>query len=113
MNKSPPRKIAFGDVAFAPRFEHGEHCSVGVVCGTEMGGELGTGFARFDKARIPWMTRYDEVVLVLDGELIVHIGGIAHQLRKHDTLWIPEGTSLIYEAADALVYYAIHPVNWS
>jgi ethanolamine utilization protein EutQ len=113
MSKSPPRGIPFDGVAFTPRFEHGENCSVGVVCGTEMGGELGTGFARFDKARIPWTTRYDEVVLVLDGVLTVHIDGAAHRLGKHDCLWIPEGTALVYESGDALVYYAIHPVNWS
>lgn len=113
MSKSPPRSIPFDAVTFTPRFEHGENCAVGVVCGPEMGGELGTGFARFDKARIPWTTRYDEVVLVLDGVLTVHIDGTAHRLGKRDSLWIPEGTPLVYESAGALVYYAIHPVNWS
>lgn len=113
MSKSPARRIPFDAVAFTPRFEHGAHCAVGVVCGTETGGELGTGFARFDKARIPWTTRYDEVVLVLEGVLTVHIDETAHRLGKHDSLWIPEGTSLVYESTDALVHYAIHPVNWS
>jgi hypothetical protein len=41
--------------------------------------------------------------------------GLAYEQEPsaRDSLWIPEGTALVYESADALVYYAIHPVNWS
>ena len=77
-----------------------------------MGGELGTGFAKFLNASIPWTTRYDEVILVLEGEMTIEIAGEAHRLVKHDCMWIPEGTALVYKAAEALAYYAIHPVDW-
>lgn len=112
MTKAPPQKIAFADLGFQPRFEHGDTCKVAGIAGEGMGTELGGGFARFGGARIPWTTRYDELVLVLEGEFTVHAGGKAHKLEPRDTMWIPGGTELVYEADDALVFFAIHPANW-
>jgi len=111
MSKATPRVIAFKDIAFVPRFEHGDACTIGEVVGAREGTELGTGFARMMGARIPWTTSYDEVLTVLEGELDVHAGGQIHHLGPRDSMWIPSGTKLIYEAQDALVHYAIHPVS--
>ena len=112
MSKSPPKAIRFKDIKFAPRFEYGDVCKIGVVCGGDLGTELGTGFARMTGARIPWTVKYDEVLTVIEGSLKVHAGGKVHELRARDSMWIPNGTALVYEAEDALVHYAIHPVNF-
>jgi len=30
-----------------------------------------------------------------------------------DTVWLPEGTELTYEAENALIVWAIHPADWA
>jgi ethanolamine utilization protein EutQ len=111
MAKAEPRLFPFAEIAFLPRFAHGEECSVGAVCGANLGSELGTGFARMTGARIPWTITYDEVLTVIEGELTVHAGGRVHRLGPKDSMWLPAGTELVYEARDALVHYAVHPVT--
>ena len=113
MAKKPPETIGFDAVAFNPRFENGDQCQIGSVVSGEHGGELGAGFARLTKAHIPWTIKYDEVLLCVEGELKVHCGGKVHELKPKDCLWLPSGTELVYEADDALVFFAIHPVNWA
>ena len=111
MSKAELKIIAFDKINFVPRFEHGDVCKIGETVGAAQGTELGTGFARMEGARIPWTTSYDEVLTVIEGALTVHAGGKAHRLGPRDSLWIPNGTELIYEAEHALVHYAIHPVS--
>jgi ethanolamine utilization protein EutQ len=111
VSKATIRVIAFKDIAFVPRFEHGDVCTIGEVVGAREGTELGTGFARMTGARIPWTTSYDEVLTVIEGNLQLRAGGAVHRLGPRDSIWIPSGTELIYEAEDALVHYAIHPVG--
>jgi hypothetical protein len=72
-------------------------------------GVLSTGFVRMKNAHIPWKIFYDEVLIVLEGELRVHANDDIHELSKYDSLWLPAGTDLIYEAKEALITYAIHP----
>ena len=66
-----PRHIAFNELPFRPRFAYGEQAEVAVVTGSEDGTALGSGFARFLRATIPWTVQYDEVLLVLEGEVTV------------------------------------------
>lgn len=111
MSEQQPKTIRFDDIAFRPRFAYGEMCTIGETVGKECGGRIGAGFARMTGAHIPWTVTYDEVLTVLEGRLRVHAGGAVHDLGPRDTLWIPSGTELVYEAEDALVHYAIHPVT--
>jgi len=104
--------MRFDRLAFAPRFEYGEMAEVAGLCGAEDGSELGVGWGRFREARIPWTIRYDEVLTVFDGELRVHIGAEVHVLGPRDSIWLPAGTALVYQAQAALVHFAIHPSGW-
>ncbi len=79
--------------------------------GTENGSELGFGFVRLTKARIPWTIKYDEVLFVIIGTLRVRTGGRTLELGPHDSIFLPAGTELVYEADDALVTYAIQPAS--
>ena len=108
-----PKLVAFAGLKFQPRFDYGEMAQVVEVSGTSMDTELGTGFARMVQADIPWTVRYDEVIMVLEGELSVVTGGETLKAGPKDSLWLPAGTELRYQAQDALVFYAIHPANWA
>ena len=110
--KSAVRIVAFDDIEFAPRFEYGEMADVAGVCGADDGSELGVGWGRLHNARIPWTIRYDEVLTVFEGGLLLHVDSEVHRLQVRDCIWLPAGTELVYEADSALVHFAIHPSSW-
>jgi ethanolamine utilization protein EutQ len=113
MERTEPRAIAFGDLDFVPRFEHGDMAQLAEVCGTKDGTALGVGFARLTGARIEWTVRYDEVLIVIEGHLTVRIEGETIEAGPRDSVWLPKNTPLTYEAEDALIAYAIHPADWA
>jgi len=111
--KAPPRRISIGDLTFQPRFAYGDQAEVTVVTGDGDGTVLGTGYARFVDAAIPWTVRYDEVILVLEGTFSVETPEGTLTAGPHDCIWLPDGTDVVYRAESALVFYAIHPANWA
>ena len=110
MSRQPVTVMSFNDVQFVPRFAYGDRCAIGETAGRDMGGELGTGFARMKDAWIPWTITYDEVLTVIEGSLRLHANGEVHELGPLDSIWLPKGTALVYETPSALLHYAIHPV---
>ena len=108
-----PRVHRFEALVFEPRFEYGDMASLAETCGAGDGSELGTGWCRLERARIPWTIRYDEVLTVIEGTLWLHAGGAVHELGPRDSIILHAGTELIYEAESALLHYAIHPSNWA
>jgi ethanolamine utilization protein EutQ len=106
------RLVPFAGLSFVPRAEGGDVAWLAEISGTKEGTELGTGLARLRKARLSWTVRYDEVLIVLEGELTVHVGGEVLVARRHDAVWLPAGSAVIYEAEETLIAYAIHPVDW-
>ena len=111
-DKAPLRAMRFAQLEFSARIEYGEMAQVAGVCGADDGSELGVGWGRLQQARIPWTTHYDEVLTVFEGELRLHSGGEIHVLGARDSIWLPAGTELVYEADSALIHFAIHPSNW-
>ena len=111
--KAAPRRMALDELAFAPRFAYGEQCQIAGATGTDDGTTLGTGFARFSGAAIPWTIKYDEVLLVIEGRLEVETESGTFALGPRDSLWLPVGTALTYRSESALVFYAIHPSDWA
>jgi len=111
--KTKPQVKSFADQVFSPRFEYGEMAQVNVLTGPEDATKLGTGFARFSNAEIPWTVRYDEVILVLEGSLTIKTCEGDLHAGAHDAIWLPNGTELTYVSESALVFYAIEPANWA
>ena len=112
-NKGIPKVSRFKDLVFRPRFAYGEMSQVAEVVGAEQGSELGFGFTRLTKARIPWTIKYDEVLFVIAGQLRVRTGGRTLELGPHDSVFLAAGSELIYETDDALIAYAIQPASAS
>lgn len=107
------RTVRFEELGFSPRFAYGDQAEVVEVTGTGDGTVLGTGFGRFTNAEIPWTTKYDEVLLVVEGEVTVRTPSGDLTAGANDCIWLPNGTELTYVAKSALVFYAIHPSNWT
>jgi len=110
--KAALRVERFDELEFVPRFEYGEMAQMAETCGDKDGTELGTGWGRLENARIPWTISYDEVLTVIEGGLRLHANGQVYELGPRDSIWLPSGTELIYEAQSALLHYAIHPSRW-
>ena len=109
--KALPRLRRFEELEFVPRFEHGDMAQLAEICGAGDGTPLGVGMARMSGARMDWTVTYDEVLIVLSGQLTVRTGDGVMVAGPHDSVWLPAGTSLTYEAEDCVVAYAIHPAG--
>jgi ethanolamine utilization protein EutQ len=113
MTKAKPRVMKWTNADFQPRFEYGDQAQAAHLCGEVDGSELGAGLVRLTDARIPWTVRYDEVVLVLEGTFTARTQDAVLTAGPLDSIWLPAGTKLTYEAESALLFYAIHPSNWA
>ncbi|MGB5214212.1 MAG: hypothetical protein WBN88_11300 [Anderseniella sp.] len=111
--KSPARLVKFTDLEFEPRAEGGDQAQLANICSSADGSELGCGMARLRKARLEWTVKYDEVLHVVEGQVKVHTPDGVLTVNSKDSIWLPAGTPLVYEAEDALVFFAIHPANWA
>ena len=75
---------------------------------------LGAGVERLEKTRLEWTVTYDEVLFIREGRLTVHSGGQRYDCVAGDIVWLPNGTTLIYDAPEACEYfYALWPVDWA
>ncbi|MFU1478757.1 ethanolamine utilization protein EutQ [Roseovarius sp. C7] len=110
---SQPRSIPFDSLTFVPRFAYGEMAQAAEVAGSVDDTELGAGFVRMSRADIPWQIKYDEVILVLEGEIEVVTEAGVLSAGPRDCLWLPKGTELRYRSDEALVFYAITPADWA
>jgi ethanolamine utilization protein EutQ len=111
--KAQAQVMPFEGQTFSPRFEHGDMAQVTEVTGTSIGTRLGSGFGRFTNAKFPWIVQYDEVLLVLEGQLTVRTEAGDLTAGPKDCIWLPKGTSVTYVAERALLFYAIEPANWA
>ena len=111
--KSPPRVVKGNDLTFTPRFAYGDMAQVAQISGAEDGSKLGSGFVRMTNAKIPWTVGYDEIILVLEGELTISTDQGDLMAGPQDSIWLPTGTKLTYIAQNALLFYAIEPSDWA
>lgn len=109
--KTPHRFIPKEELNFVPRKEEGQSAQLAEICGQKDGTPLGVGIVNLEGAYIRWTITYDEVLVVLEGNMTVHIGEESFPLGVHDSIWLPEGTNLIYEAEKALVLYSTYPAQ--
>ena len=75
---------------------------------------LGAGIEILENVRLPWTVTYDEVLFIKEGAMTVHAGGRAIACAEGDIVWLPAGTSLVYDAPERCAYfYALYPVDWA
>ena len=73
---------------------------------------LGAGVGVFEGCSVPWTPDYDEVLFILDGELRLRVGEKVYVAGSGDTVWIPEGTAVVYDSPGRTTFfYAVCPVQ--
>lgn len=83
------------------------------VVGAEDGSSMGAGFMQWENAFFPWTLNYDEVDLVLDGELHIRQGDETLVGRPGDLLFIPKGSSIEFGTPSKVRFlYVAWPANW-
>ena len=86
---------------------------IGRDVGAELSRDMGTNLAVFENCNLEWTTRYDEYLYCLEGNLTIRTETDSPTLEPGDSIWIPDGTWMVYEAAaKAVAAVAVYPVDW-
>ena len=81
---------------------------------TSFSTRLGAGIGVFRDCSLAWTVTYDEVLFILEGQFRLKTKDGTFHAGPGDTLWIPEGTWLVYEAdAPVTFFYAVAPIDSS
>jgi len=81
---------------------------------TSFSQRLGAGIGVFQDCAMEWTVSYDEVLFILEGEFRLKTHEGTFHAGPGDTLWIPEGTWMVYTAdAPVTFFYAVAPADRS
>lgn len=103
-----------GSVKFG-RFDGAEpHCIGLTDLVTEQdGSSMAAGFMQWENAFFPWTLNYDEVDMVLEGELHVRHEGETMIAKAGDVMFIPKGSSIEFGTPSTVRFlYVAWPANW-
>ncbi len=94
----------------------GEENQVGIVdvVTSEDGSRIAAGFMNWENCFFPWTLTYDEVNIVLEGELHIRCEGQTLVAKAGDVFFIPENSSIEFGTPTHVrMFYVAYPANWS
>ena len=75
---------------------------------------MGAGYMSLDKGEMQWTLTYDEIDIVLEGELVITRGSEQVRGRAGDVIYIPKGSSITFGTPNWTRFvYVVFPVNWN
>ena len=75
---------------------------------------MGTGYMSLDKGEMQWTLTYDEIDIVLEGELVITRGNEQVRGKTGDVIYVPKGSSITFGTPNwARFVYVVFPVNWN
>jgi ethanolamine utilization protein EutQ len=75
---------------------------------------MGAGYMSLDKGEMQWTLSYDEIDIVLEGELVITRGNEQVRGKTGDVIYIPKGSSITFGTPNwARFVYVVFPVNWN
>ena len=75
---------------------------------------MGAGYMSLDKGEMQWTLTYDEVDIVLEGELVITRGNEQVRGKTGDVIYIPKGSSITFGTPNWTKFvYVVFPVNWN
>lgn len=115
----PPLKVVHLSNVQVERFIEGKTTSgtnvwrKDVVAGRDRS-PMRTGYMSLDKGEMQWTLAYDEIDIVLEGELVITRGGEQVRGKTGDVIYIPKGSSITYGTPSWTRFvYVVFPVNWN
>jgi ethanolamine utilization protein EutQ len=115
----PPLKVVRGANVQLERFLEGEstpgtNVQLKDVVVTQDRSPMGAGYMSLDKGEMKWTLTYDEVDIVLEGELVITRGSEQVRGGPGDTIYIPKGSSITFGTPSHTRFvYVVFPVNWN
>lgn len=75
---------------------------------------MGTGYMSLDKGEMLWTLTYDEIDIVLEGELVITRGDEQVRGKTGDVIYISKGSSITFGTPSWTRFvYVVFPVNWN
>lgn len=75
---------------------------------------MAAGYMTLDRVEFAWTLNYDEVDVVLEGELVITRGSEMVRAGVGDCIFIPKGSSITFGTpSHARFMYIAFPANWS
>lgn len=75
---------------------------------------ISAGLLKIVGSKFPWTLLYDEIDMVLEGELSITINGVKRTAKAGDVLYVPKNSEVIWGADEyAKVFYVTYPANWA
>ncbi|XIX52584.1 ethanolamine utilization acetate kinase EutQ [Escherichia coli] len=108
-------KVIDGSSVKFGRFDGAQPHCVGLtdlVTGDD-GSSMTAGFMQWENAFFPWTLNYDEIDMVLEGELHVRHEGETMIAKAGDVMFIPKGSSIEFGTTSSVKFlYVAWPANW-
>lgn len=115
----PPLKVVrMSDVRVEPFLEGrttpGTNVWLKDVVVTQDRSPMGAGYMSLDKGEMQWTLTYDEIDIVLEGELVITRGSEQVRGKTGDVIYIPKGSSITFGTPNWTRFvYVVFPVNWN
>ena len=75
---------------------------------------MGAGYMSLDRGEMQWTLTYDEIDIVLEGELVITRGHEQVRGKTGDVIYIPKGSSITFGTPSWTRFvYVVFPVNWN
>jgi ethanolamine utilization protein EutQ len=75
---------------------------------------MGAGYMSLDRGEMQWTLTYDEIDIVLEGELVITRGNEQVRGKTGDVIYIPKGSSITFGTPNWTKFvYVVFPVNWN
>jgi ethanolamine utilization protein EutQ len=77
------------------------------------GAPIAAGFMAWSQCFFPWTLDYDEIDLVLEGELHIRCNGQTYVGKSGDVFYIPKGSAIEFGTTSTVrFFYVTYPANW-
>ena len=75
---------------------------------------MGAGYMSLDRGEMQWTLTYDEIDIVLEGELVITRGNEQVRGKTGDVIYVPKGSSITFGTPNWTRFvYVVFPVNWN
>lgn len=108
-------KVIDGSSVKFGRFDGAQPHCVGLtdLVTEQDGSSMAAGFMQWENAFFPWTLNYDEIDMVLEGELHVRHEGETLIAKAGDVMFIPKGSSIEFGTPSTVRFlYVAWPANW-
>ncbi len=109
----PPLKVVRGAGVTLDRFNNDNVKLKDVITASDSS-PMAAGYMTLDRVEFAWTLNYDEVDVVLEGELVITRGSEMVRAGVGDCIFIPKGSSITFGTpSHARFMYVAFPANWS